>query len=412
MISYHRKVLDNGLKVIVHEDSSTPLVAVNILYHVGSINEDPNKTGFAHLFEHLMFSGSENVPDFDEPIQVAGGESNAFTNCDCTNFYEILPAENVETALWLESDRMKSLVCDEKAFRVQQKVVLEEFKETTLNQPYGEVWHTITEATYKEHPYNWPTIGKVPKHIEEAQLDDVQNFYKKYYRPNNSIIVLAGNISAERGFSLVEKWFGDIPPGETVAKAWKQEPDQMHYQRIIKKANVPLKSAYMAFHMSGRLHDDFYVCDVISDLLSGGRSSRFYQRLYKEQELFSYIDAYITGTVEPGLFLMEGKPNPEVSNDAAIDAIWTELEELKAGKISETELQKVKNKIESALIYSEVSALNKAINLAYFEMVGNVDLINKQTALYQDVTIEDIVSVSNKIFNKKNCSEILYLPNS
>ncbi len=410
MINYERKVLKNGLRVVVHEDESTPLVAVNLLYMVGSRNENPEKTGFAHLFEHLMFSGSANAPDFDEPIQIAGGESNAFTNNDSTNFYEILPIDNIETALWLESDRMKYLICDKEAFEIQQKVVVEEFKETTLNQPYGDVWHTISAQVYKKHPYNWPTIGKIPEHIENAQIEEVQEFYKKYYLPNNAILSIAGNIKPQEAFRLVEKWFGDIKSGEQVLPSWLMEDPQTEYNRIIKYADVPLRSIYLCFHMEDRMSYDFYVCDVISDILSGGRSSRFYQRLFKEKELFNFTEAYITGTIDPGLFLIEGKPAEEVDNDKAFEAIWAELEEIKAGKIDAEELQKVKNKIESSLVYSEVNVLNKAINIAYFEMVGDVELINKQSDLYQQVTVEDIVKVANKIFTRQNCTEFVYMP--
>lgn len=412
MIDYKRKVLSNGLSIVVHEDTSTPLVAVNILYKVGSKNEDPAKTGFAHLFEHLMFSGSKNAPEFDEPIQQAGGESNAFTNNDCTNFYEIVPAENIETVLWLESDRMKYLVCDEDAFSVQQKVVIEEFKETTLNQPYGDVWHTISDTVYQNHPYKWPTIGKIPKHIEDATLAEVQSFYKKYYRPNNAILSIAGNISPDKAFELAEKWFGDIEPGVKIQANWQADGPQNAANRISKKSNVPLRSMYLSFHMGDRFSKDFYVCDIISDILSGGRSSRFYQRLVQDKELFSYIDAYISGTVEPGLFLIEAKPNEKISVEEGTTAIWNELEDLKAGNLSEIELDKVKNKIESALVFSEVNALNKAINIAYFEMIGDVSLINKQTQLYQEVSIADVVRISNKIFKESNYTEIVYLPNS
>ncbi|WP_235296755.1 M16 family metallopeptidase [Portibacter marinus] len=410
MIEYERKVLNNGLRVIVHEDKSTPLVAVNLLYNVGSKYEDPQKTGFAHLFEHLMFSGSQNVPDFDEPIQKAGGESNAFTNSDITNFYEILPVENIETALWLESDRMRSLVCGKKELKIQQKVVIEEFKETTLNLPYGDVWHTISGNAYKKHPYRWPTIGLIPEHIEKARLEDVLEFYNSYYLPNNAILTISGNIEPDRAFELVEKWFGRIPAGEVKSSNWEQEEPQRQHIKLETRSDVPLRSLYLNFHMSDRYHNDFYVCDVISDILSGGRSSRFYQHLLKDQELFSYIDAYITGTVEPGLFLIEAKPHDKIEIEEGIQAIWKELNALKNGEIEEQELEKVQNKIESSLVFSEVNNLNKAINIAYFEMIGDVSLINKQSELYRNVSINDIRKVAQKIFTLDNCTEIIYLP--
>jgi predicted Zn-dependent peptidase len=305
---------------------------------------------------------------------------------------------------------MRSLVCGQNEFDVQQKVVIEEFKETTLNQPYGEVWHSISAATYKKHPYKWPTIGLTPEHIEQAQLSDVKAFYDTFYSPNNAILTISGNISYAEAFDLSEKWFGDIPVGPTPKLEWQQEDEQTKFQQIETKANVPLRSIYLNFHMSNRSHMDFYVCDVISDILSGGRSSRLFQRLLKDKELFSYIDAYVTGTVDPGLFLIEAKPNEKIENETAINAIWAELEELKAGKIGLEELEKVKNKIESSLVFSEVNNLNKAINIAYFEMIGDVSLINQQSDLYRNVTIEDIKRVSQKIFRKNNCTEITYLP--
>jgi predicted Zn-dependent peptidase len=410
LINFHRKVLQNGLIVLIHEDRSTPLVAVNLLYKVGSRNEHPEKTGFAHLFEHLMFSGSENAASFDEPIQFAGGESNAFTNNDTTNFYEILPSENLETCLWLESDRMKSLLCNELALDIQKKVVVEEFKETTLNQPYGDVWHTITAEAFKDHPYQWPTIGKIPEHVSEANLSEVQNFYKKYYNPNNAIITIAGNITSEKGFYLVEKWFGDIHAGVEFLDEWPTEKKQIKLRKIEKTANVPLRSMYLSFHMSDRLSPDFYVCDVISDLLSGGRSSRFYQRLMKEKEMISYADAYVTGTLDPGLFIIEAKPSTDYTIDQVKEVIWKELDDLKKGNIGQKELTKIKNKIESALIYSEINVLNKAINLSYYEMIGDASLINKQTAFYRKVTVEDIAEVAQKIFKETNCTEVIYNP--
>ena len=408
MIRFERFELANGLKVLVHEDDSTPMAAVNVLYNVGARDESPDKTGFAHLFEHLMFGGSANIPDFDTPIQMAGGENNAFTNNDITNFYDILPAENLEVALWLESDRMMSLNFDERVLEVQRKVVVEEFKETCLNEPYGDVWHHIADMAFKVHPYRWPTIGKVPKHVEDATLDDVRQFFYRYYRPNNAILAIAGNIKTEEVKALVEKWFGDIPAGQAMERKLPQEPPQKRLERRINEANVPVDAIYLAFHMPARSHPDYYVADLISDVLSNGSSSRLYRRLLKEQELFSSIDCYVSGSIDPGLFIIEGKPAHGVSLDEASAVIWKELRELKDGPIPEEELQKLKNKMESTLVFSELNVLNKAMNLSFFELLGDAELINSEADFYQKVTAADLHRVANEILTEENCSELYY----
>lgn len=410
MIAFEKFVLDNGLRVLVHEDDSTQLVAVNVLYDVGSRDENPEKTGFAHLFEHLMFGGSANVPDFDEPIQVAGGENNAFTNSDLTNYYDILPLENIETALWLESDRMKSLDFSLKSLNVQKKVVVEEFYETCLNQPYGDVWHHLSEMIYKNHSYKWPTIGKVPDHIKNAQLDDVKDFFYKYYRPNNAILVLAGNIKLDKAKELAKKWFEDVPSGDVPLRNIPMEVPQRAKNSKTVYANIPVPAIYLAFPMEGRLHKDYYACDLLSDFLSNGRSSRFYQRLYKGTNIFTEIDAYISGTFDPGIFIVEAKLMQGASVQEAIDLIWKELEIVKKEAVSEQELQKIKNKIESSLVYSEVSILNKAISLAYFEVLGDAAYINDQGALYEEVSVDDIQRVAQRILTMDQCNELIYLP--
>jgi predicted Zn-dependent peptidase len=410
MIDYQRFELDNGLRVIVHEDVSSPLVAVNILYQVGSKDEDPEMTGFAHLFEHLMFGGSKNIADFDDPIQLAGGENNAFTNSDITNYYNTVPAQNIETILWLESDRMKQLDFSQRSLDVQKKVVLEEFKETCLNKPYGDVWHHLSSLAYKDHSYKWPTIGLVPRHIEEAELPDVERFFYNFYRPNNAILVLSGNITLARAKELSHKWFSDIPVGEVSRQSILVEAKQSEYRFKEVKNNVPLKSLYMGFHMPGRLDPDYAACDLLSDIFANGKSSRFYIRLCKERQLFSSVDAYITGSIDPGLFILEGKPMTDYSLEQAAGFLWEQVEEIKEQGVSERELQKLKNKLESSLAYSEVSILNKAMNLAYFENLGDADLINNQSVEYNRITVEDIQRVARKYLVKQNCSELRYLP--
>jgi len=384
LIRFERFTLANGLRVLVHEDKSTPMVVVNVLYNVGARDESPDKTGFAHLFEHLMFGGSKHIANFDDVIQLAGGDNNAFTNNDITNFYDILPAENIETAFWLESDRMLSLNFDERVLEVQRKVVVEEFKESCLNQPYGDVWHHLADMAYKVHPYQWPTIGKVPKHVEDATLDDVKSFFYKFYRPNNAILTVVGNVSTAQIKALTEKWFGDIPAGAIPSRSIPAEPPQQ------------------------KLETDYYATDLMSDILSHGPSSRLYRKLLKEQQLVSHIDCYVTGNIDPGLLIIEGKPSEGVSLEQLEDAIWKELELLKAETVSERELEKVKNKIESTLEFSETNILNKAINLAFFEVLGDANKINEEVQLYRQTTVEDIHRIANKLFTKENCSELYY----
>jgi predicted Zn-dependent peptidase len=408
VIQFERFELSNGLKVVVHEDDSTPMAAVNVLYNVGARDESPDKTGFAHLFEHLMFGGSANVPDFDTPLQMAGGENNAFTNNDITNFYDILPAENLETAFWLESDRMMALNFDERVLEVQRKVVVEEFNETCLNEPYGDVWHHIADMAYKVHPYRWPTIGKVPKHVEDATIEDVKSFFYKYYRPNNAILVVAGNVKAAEVRKLAQKWFGEIPPGSKHLRELPQEPPQKRLEKRINEGNVPVDALYLAFHMPSRYQREYYVVDLISDILGNGSSSRLYRNLLKEQELFSSIDCYVSGSIDPGLLIIEGKTAEGVSLEQGAAAIWKELEALKAAPIPERELQKLKNKVESTLLFSELNVLNKAINLAFFELLGDADLINQEASFYQAITAGELHQAAQAILTEDNCSELFY----
>ena len=409
MIDFSKHKLDNGLRVIIHEDDSTPMVAVNVLYDVGSKDESADKTGFAHLFEHLMFGGSANIPNYDEPIQRAGGENNAFTNSDATNFYNILPAVNLDVALWLESDRMLQLDFSEKSLDVQRKVVVEEFKETCLNQPYGDVWHHLSDMAFKVHPYQWPTIGKVPKHVEDAALEDVKSFFYKFYRPTNAVLVIAGNVKKEEALEKVVKWFGSIPSGEPYHRQLPQEPVQQQMEeRVHQSDNVPIDAIYLAFHCCARGHKDFHAVDLLSDVLGNGPSSRLYRRLLKEQNLFAHVDCYISGTLEPGLLIVEGKPSEGISLEQAEVALWQELELLKNEPIPEKELQKLKNKSESALTFSEVNILNKAINLTFFELLGDAAMINGEAGKYQQMTTGDIQRVAREVFKKENCSRLMY----
>lgn len=408
MIAYERFVLDNGLTVLVHKDETTPLVAFNLLYKVGARDENPDKTGFAHLFEHLMFEGSKNIPHYDAPLQQAGGENNAFTNNNITNFYITVPKENLETAFWLESDRMLELSFSQQKLEVQKKVVIEEFKQRYLNQPYGDWNLLLRPMTYKVHPYQWPTIGKEISHIENATLEEVKAFFFGFYAPNNAILSVAGNITKEEVETLAEKWFGPIPRRNILKKEIPQEPKQTEARKETVQRPVPVNAIYQAFHMCGRNHDDYYATDLISDILSNGKSSRMNQKLVKEQKLFSSISAYITGDMDPGLFIVNGNLNPGVTFEQAETAIRQELDLLIQHTIDENELTKVKNKVEANLVYSEINILNKAMNLAYFEHLGDASIINQETQKYQQVTPVDIQRVARNIFQNNNCSTLNY----
>jgi zinc protease len=409
MIQFKEHRLSNGLRLIIHEDHSTPLAGVNILYDVGSRDEEPNKTGFAHLFEHLMFGGSEHISVFDEPLQQAGGENNAFTSTDITNYYETLPAKNIETAFWLESDRMNQLAFNKHSLDIQRKVVSEEFKEHYINQPYGDVWHKLRALAYKQHSYQWPTIGKELKHIEEAHLDDVKNFFFTYYRPNNAILVVGGNVSESEVFSLAEKWFGEIPAGNTPLRSIPKEPRQTEARSLTLEGNVPLDALYKAWHIPARHDPNYYTIDIITELLAGGHSSRLYQTLVKEKKLFSEINAYHTGSIDPGLLVIEGKLVKGISMPQAEEAVLQEIQLLKDQLVDEHELTKVKNRVEAQFIYSEIELLNKIVNLAFATLLGNTNLVNEEAAYYQQVSTGQILDQSREWLVPENSSTIYYL---
>ncbi|MFO0355504.1 MAG: M16 family metallopeptidase [Sphingobacteriaceae bacterium] len=409
MIKFERFTLANGLKVIVHQDKSTPMACVNILYDVGARDEDENKTGFAHLFEHLMFGGSINIPNYDEPLQLVGGENNAFTTNDITNYYCTVPAENLETAFWLESDRMLSLAFTDKSLEVQRSVVIEEFKQRYLNQPYGDVWLLLRPLAFKAHPYKWATIGKEISHIENAVMDDVKGFFKKHYHPANAIMVVAGNVELEQVKQLSEKWFAPIASQPKVNRQLPVEPKQNEFRELTVHRDVPANAIYMTYHMCSRLHPDYYATDVLSDILSRGNSSRLYIALVKDKQLFSDINAYVSGDFDPGLFVVSGKVNDGVDVRVAEKAIEDELEKLKTKPVTDNELQKCKNKVESSITFSETDVLTKATNLAISELLGDADEINKEIEKYNTVTKEQLTRVANEIFQHNNCSTLYYL---
>ncbi len=408
MIQFEKFVLDNGLRVIVHIDTTTPMAVLDVMYDVGARDEDPGKTGFAHLFEHLMFGGSINIPSYDEPLQMAGGENNAYTTNDLTNYYIQLPAENLETAFWLESDRMLSLAFDETSLEVQRKVVIEEFKEHYLNKPYGDAWHKMRELAYQVHPYRWMTIGKELSHVESAQLQDVKNFFFKHYTPANAVLCVAGNVTLEQVKSLAQKWFGNISAGEKYNRQLPQEPKQTRERKLEVKAKVPLDALYKCWHNYPRLDRRYYTADLITDILSGGGSSRLYQSLVKEKQLFSNINCFHFGSVDAGLVAIEGKLVKGVKMQDAENAIEEELEKMKDEMITEAELEKVKNKTESLMAFEDVPLMSRAGSLATYELLGDANLMNKELEHYQAVTAQDIQQESKNIFTKDNCSTLYY----
>lgn len=395
--------------MVVHQDNSTPMAVVNVMYDVGARDEDPEKTGFAHLFEHLMFGGSINIPVYDSPLQMAGGENNAYTSPDLTNYYISLPSENLETAFWLESDRMLSLAFSEKSLDVQRKVVCEEFKEHYLNKPYGDAGHKMKELAYKVHPYRWLTIGKELSHIENAQLEDVKKFFFKHYRPVNAILVVAGNVTVEKVKELAEKWFGDIPSGEKYIRNLPREPGQTEPRKLEVTADVPLDALYKSWHIYPRADKRYYIADLVTEILSGGGSSRLFQSLVKEKKLFSSIDCYHSGSLDAGMLSIDGKLVKGVKMEDAEKAVEAELEKIRNEKVAAVELQKVKNKVESLIAFEDMSLTNRANSLAFYELLGDAGQMNLELEKYNVVTEEDILNESRTVFRQENSNTLYYL---
>ena len=408
MIQFDRFVLDNGLRVLVHEDPSTPMAVVNVMYDVGARDEDPAQTGFAHLFEHLMFGGSVNIKDYDEPLQRAGGENNAYTTNDLTNYYCQLPAQNIETAFWLESDRMLSLAFSEKSLATQRKVVCEEFKEHYINKPYGDVWHKMRSLAYTVHPYRWMTIGKELSHVENAKIDDVKNFFFKHYRPVNAILVVAGNVKLEQVKRLAAKWFGPIEMGIKYERQLPIEPAQTEARKLEVQANVPLDAFVKTWHMDARLSPGYYAADLLTEILGGGAASRLYQTLVKEKQYFSSIDCYHFGSLDAGLVAVDGKLVKGVSMETAVKAVDEEIEKLKATKIEAKELEKVINRTESVIAFEDMSVMSRASSIALYELLGDASMMNTEFQKYQAVTIDSIHAYANKIFANTNSNTLLY----
>lgn len=408
MIPFQSFTLDNGLRVIVHEDHTVQIAVMNILYDVGSRDEQPDKTGFAHLFEHLMFGGSANIPNYDEPLQNVGGENNAFTNTDITNYYLTLPASNLETGFWLESDRMLSLSFDPKVMEVQRKVVIEEFKQRYFNQPYGDVWLKLRPLAYHVHPYQWATIGKEISHIENATLEDVKDFFFRHYIPSNAILVVAGNVTLSQVKTLSEKWFGPIPSGKKVMRKLAQEPIQKEKRMLSVEADVPANAFYKTFHMPGRFHEDFYAVELMSDILSRGHSSRMYQQLVKEKELFTSISSFSMGTIDPGLLVVSGRIREGIELEKAEEEVDNLLNKFVREGAKPEELEKVKNQAEATLEFDKVEVMNRAMNLAFAELSGDADLVNKEGDQIKKVSLAEIKRAAENILQEKNSSVMFY----
>ncbi|MBW6479949.1 MAG: insulinase family protein [Bacteroidales bacterium] len=409
MINFRRYNLDNGLKLIVHQDRTTPLLAVNILYDVGARDEHPEHTGFAHLFEHLMFEGSANIPEYDNALQMAGGENNAFTTNDITNYYLTIPKQNIETALWLESDRMLELAFSEDKLNIQKDVVSEEYRQSYLNQPYGDVWALLRSLVYKVHPYQWPTIGKSIDHVKNATLVQVKDFFYKFYRPNNAIIVLTGDIDPDLAYDLVKKWFGDIPAGKGYKRNLPAEPMQTAERRLTVERDVPFDEIYMAFPTGIRLDHSFYTTDLLTDLLAGGSSARLRENLVKKKNIFSEANAWVTGSIDNGFLAVMGKLHKNQTVENAETAIWEELRDLKTNPVSERELQKVKNKLEASNTFAEAGILSKAMNLAYYELLEDADFLNHQTEKYFAIDAAELQDAANDIFKPNKANVLHYL---
>jgi zinc protease len=408
MIQFQHFELNNGLKVYVHEDPTSPIAAFNICYNVGSRDENPDKTGFAHLFEHLMFGGSKNIPSYDEPLQRVGGENNAFTSPDITNYYITLPVENLETAFWLESDRMLSLSFDPKVLEVQRSVVIEEFKQRYLNQPYGDVWLKLRPLAYQEHPYKWATIGKEISHIENATMDDVKSFFYSHYLPNNATLVVGGKVTVSQIEKLAKKWFGDIPAGAISPRNLPAEPVQTEARRLETMAKVPLNAIYKTFHVPGRYHDDYYAVDLLSDVLGRGKSARLHQKLVKEAKLFNNISAYSTGSLDPGMFVVSGNLNQGIDLKIAEDALNEELENIKNANITDIEIDKVKHQALATAAFGEVELLNRVMNIAFAANAGDVNYCNHDKDKIEAITAEMMHEQANEVLRSDNCSTLIY----
>lgn len=409
MINIARHQLSNGLRVVHSKNAASGMVAVNLLYKAGSRNEQYEHTGLAHLVEHLMFGGSEAVKNFDHVMQEAGGENNAWTSNDITNYYELLPVQNIETALWVEADRMRNLLLTDKSVEVQRNVVCEEFKQRCLNTPYGDSGHLLRGMVYRIHPYRWPVIGKALSDIEQMPKEVIQSFYEQYYVPENAILSIVGNIDSDKAFSLVEKWFGDLS-NETAKQSRfiPEEPKQCESREFRVVKDVPRDMLVMAFRMCGRCGGSYEACDLISDILSNGRSSRMFRNIYAKGTLVSSIDASISGDLDSGMFIIKSQLLPGVGFQAVERAIREETDRLISEGVGNWELEKTLNRFESNQLFANLNNEERASNLAYYEMLGDANLINSEVGKYRGITSRRISEVAARLFADDNCSTLYY----
>ncbi len=409
MINFESFRLSNGLRVLVHEDRSTPLAAMNILYDVGSRDEDPELTGLAHLFEHLMFGGTVNIPEYDLPLQMAGGENNAFTNNDITNYYLTVPADNIETGFWLESDRMDELDFSQRNLDVQKNVVIEEFNQRYLNQPYGDALLLLRPLAYKVHPYRWSAIGRDISHVRGANLQDIRDFFFSHYAPNNAIISFAGNVSTDMVRILSEKWFGPVPFRNIAARDLPVEPARIAVDTLTVERPVPSDALYKAWNICPRMSDDFYVMDLLTDLLSGGESGRLHVKLVREKNIFSEINAFLSSDIDPGLMILTGKLMAGIRIEDAENAVNEVISELQDELPDQNELEKVKNRFESSTVLMNTGILHKAMNLSFYELLGDASLINTEIDRYRATTGKMVQEAAAKYLVPCNCSTLYYL---
>ena len=408
MIQFEEFLLDNGLKVVVHQDDSAQTAVLNLIYNVGSRDEDEEVTGFAHLFEHLMFGGSKNIKDFDVELQRVGGENNAFTSPDITNYYITVPKSNLETAFWLESDRMLGLSFEDNVLEVQRKVVIEEFKQRYLNQPYGDVWLLLRPVAYQDHSYKWATIGKEIKHIEDATMEQVKAFFHKHYKPNNAVLIVGGNVQMNEVKALAKKYFGPIAKGEVKNKNIPKEKKQTERRFIEVEREVPQDGLYMAFHMPAKTDKSYYSADLLSDVLGRGDSSRLYKKLVDDEEIFSELGAYVMGSFDPGLLVISGKVNDGFSLKEAEEKVWEVINQLKKGGLDENELQKFKNQVSSSHGFGQIDLLERCIGLAYGAIMNHTNLVNEENDFFEKVTEEEVMLKSQEILTESNASVLYY----
>lgn len=407
-IDYSIDHLSNGLKIVVHEDHSTPKAVVDLIYKVGAKNEKPNKTGFAHLFEHLMFEGSKHVPSYDKPLQKVGGSNNAFTNQDITNYYINLPANQLETAFWLESDRMLELDFSEEKLQIQKSVVIEEFKQRYLNQPYGDAYLNLLPLHFEQSNYQWPTIGKEIAHIENATLDDVKEFFFGFYAPNNATLVVTGDVYRDRVLNLAEKWFGGIPERQLLKKGLPRETKQTQAKFTTIYGEVPTTAVYKAFHIPAYLENDYFALEIITELLNSGKAGLFYQELIRKKQLTSSSGGFSWMLFDDGFLTFYSLLNPGVSvedYDSAFEEVLNLIQ-----NTTEEDLQRIKNKIESEYIYGQIKLINRAMSMAIYDAAGKLDIINELLEKYLSVTLDQVKNVANKYLIQENSSTLYYKP--